>query len=158
MAIGFLPTNFNRCVSLAVAGHAAWAANLALQYAMGHFQLEQYVGVAPFAVNVAMVPSIGMHLGALYVYLRRPDLLSWYLRGPGLFINCFCFTFTLALDIAHGWSLFGFDARTIGLADFEHGVYAASGLQVAINFMLYALYFAGEIPMQLGWTKVVKMA
>ena len=136
---------YNDAVSKAYYGHLGWGLNLGIQYYVGHNQL------APWAVNIAMVPCAVLHLACAWgVYGRGSASAVKTYNKVSPFLNAFLFTFTIALEVVHTFGIGGVDMRDYGLADYEHGVYCVTLAQLAVNLGLYALMFAGEIPLITG--------
>ena len=153
--MGLLPTDYNEAKRIATLGHAMWGVNLAGSWALGHFR-PTVGGVqlgTTLAINGAMFPFSALHFGLTYMYAKKNNDagVATYNRRVALPLNAFLVCFALALDVFHA---FGFwDARSVGLGDFEHGVYAASMPQVAVNALCYFVLFLGELPLILGWHK-----
>ena len=136
---------YNNAVSKAYYGHLGWGLNLGIQFYVGHNQL------APWACNIAMVPCAILHLACAWgVYGRGSASAVKTYNKVSPFLNAFLFTFTIALEVVHTFGIGGIDMRDYGLADYEHGVYCVTLGQLAVNLGLYAIMFAGEIPLIMG--------
>ena len=80
----------------------------------------------------------------MYVF-AGDSTIQKYCKFVALPFNAFLFTFSVALDVLHGFGLW--DAKTFGLGDFEHGVERAPHYQMVVNFACYAVLFFGEVPL-----------
>lgn len=162
-----LPTDYRDAVQYATLGHAAWGLNLVGQYTVGHFTpslpIPSIGGIAlggklgaDFAVNPLMVGFSAVHFAITHMYKTsyedgpdRNKYIAAYTRKIAMPLNCFLLGVSLATDVFHKFGYW--DANSLGLADYERGIYAVSGLQLLLNMLCYGLVLLGEVPLSMGW-------